>query len=622
MMADNGFPRVPGYHLNKPIGSGGMAIVYEAYDERNDRLVALKIIAPRLAEDPRYRERFVRESRAVTRLEHPNIVPVYDAREAGGVLFIAMRLIRGGDLLSVARNSGGLSADRVGKIISQIASALDAAHDVGLVHRDVKPANMLVDTGKGVSDHVYLSDFGLVKATMDANGLSFHGQFFGTIEYASPEQIDGRVVGSAGDQYALACSAFHLLYGELPLRHKMPKALSLQSWGMGLPDAIERVFIRAMTSSPQHRYPTCHAFAEALDQALSPATPCSKVSADQPEQPTNNLPPEAAAPALVWRAPSLAPPFRSDEDAARDREQPAAFRKLSRSSRAGVSRPKRPTHGLPPDVAPPDLLWGGHVADRVQQAELAPAESAPYYANHPRNANNPRRRRRVAASHNDRRRRESISAAQSFRVALVLVTVSGLSYFVWQLGSHSVAAPQAIQTVGLGSINASSPTPVPTSSPTPVPTSSPTPVHTSSPTLSPGQPLVSGVEQLANDEARAATTRDLGLVEEIYAPRAVVRDASCNQPGGTHVWSGQAEIVVRYQHLGGAFTGLKHKDYRVRFMPDSGQAQSASMTSETAGFFWQASVRYPLHGYDQWAFARVNGRWLITSFTYDMCHPA
>src|SRR3984957_19053620 len=149
--------QIAGYRLEEQVGAGGMAVVYRARDERLGRLVALKIMAPAMAADAMFRQRFTRESRAAAAVDHPHIIPVYEAGEAGGVLFIAMRFVSGGDVGSLLRREGPLQSARAASIISPVASALDAAHAAGLVHRDVKPANMLLDTHPGRPDHVYLS---------------------------------------------------------------------------------------------------------------------------------------------------------------------------------------------------------------------------------------------------------------------------------------------------------------------------------------------------------------------------------------------------------------------------------------------------------------------------------
>ena len=184
-----------------------MAVVYRALDLRLGRLVALKVLAPHLGEDEAFRQRFIRESRAAAGVDHPHIIPVFEAGEAGGVLFIAMRYVSHGDVRSLIDAEGRLSPARTATITSQVASALDAAHAHGLVHRDVKPGNILLGQASGSdADHVYLSDFGLSKHSLTPSTLTSTGQFLGTLDYVSPEQIQGHPVDGRADQYALACT--------------------------------------------------------------------------------------------------------------------------------------------------------------------------------------------------------------------------------------------------------------------------------------------------------------------------------------------------------------------------------------------------------------------------------
>ena len=270
--------RVAGYLLESQIGAGGMAVVFRARDERLSRMVALKILAPGLAADDAFRQRFIRESRAAAAVDDPHIIPVYEAGESGGVLFIAMRLVVGGDLRSVMLREGPLPADRAAALLSPVASALDAAHSAGLVHRDVKPANVLVDARPGRPEHVYLSDFGLSKRAAAAAGLTGSGQFMGTAEYAAPEQINGRPVNGKADQYALACVAFEALTGAAPYARPEPMAVlwahlsepppSLAMRRPDLPGGVDRIMARALAKEPHHRYESCLEFIDELRAAL------------------------------------------------------------------------------------------------------------------------------------------------------------------------------------------------------------------------------------------------------------------------------------------------------------------------------------------------------------------
>jgi Protein kinase domain/NACHT domain len=274
--------RVAGYRLERQVGAGGMAVVFHAWDERLRRPVALKIMAPALAADAMFRHRFIRECRAAAAVDDPHIIPVYEAGEADGVLFLAMRLVTGGDVRTLVHQHGPLAPTQAAAVISPVASALDAAHAAGLLHRDVKPANMLLDRRPGRPPHVYLADFGLSKGAPSSPGLTGPGQFLGTPNYTAPEQIQDLPADGRADQYALACAAFELLTGEPPFQHDQGMAViwahlrepppSLNSRRPGLPRAADQVLATALAKSPRDRYPSCGAFAEALRAAfdLSP----------------------------------------------------------------------------------------------------------------------------------------------------------------------------------------------------------------------------------------------------------------------------------------------------------------------------------------------------------------
>jgi len=270
--------RVAGYRLEAQVGAGGMAVVFRARDERLGRLVALKVLAAGLAADPAFRRRFIAESRAAAAVDDPYIIPIYEAGEADGALFIAMRLVRGGDLRLLLDREGALAPGRAVGFISPVASALDAAHGAGLVHRDVKPANILVDAHQDRPDHVYLSDFGVSKGAISSVSLTGAGHFLGTPDYSAPEQIQGLAVDGRTDQYALACVAYQLLTGARPFERDQGIAVlfahlsepppSLSSRRPGLPDAADRVLARALAKTPEERYGSCSEFADALREAL------------------------------------------------------------------------------------------------------------------------------------------------------------------------------------------------------------------------------------------------------------------------------------------------------------------------------------------------------------------
>jgi serine/threonine-protein kinase len=271
-----------------------MAVVFRALDERLGRPVALKILSPGYASDSEFRRRFIAESRAAAAVDDPHIIPVYEAGEAGGVLFIAMRFVAGGDLRQVLEREGALAPDRAADVVSPVASALDAAHGAGLVHRDVKPGNILVDARAGRPDHVYLSDFGIVKGAVSGN-LTGVGSYLGTPEYMAPEQMSGQAVDGRTDQYSLGCVAFQLLTGLVPFkRDQLPAVIyahlsapppSLVSLRSDLPAAVDQVVARAMAKTREERYESCGDFADALREALGLASYHRRGSATAPPHP-------------------------------------------------------------------------------------------------------------------------------------------------------------------------------------------------------------------------------------------------------------------------------------------------------------------------------------------------
>jgi serine/threonine-protein kinase len=241
-------------------------------------LAQFKVLSAELAANGEFRERFIRESRAAAAVDDPHLIPVYGAGEADGVLFIAMRYVAGGNVRSLVRRDGPLSPARMAAIVSPVASALDEAHAAGVVHRDVKPANMLLDVRQGRPDHVYLGDFGISRQMLSAAGLTETGSFLGTADYCAPEQIQGLPVDGRADQYALACTVFELLTGQTPFRRDDAAAViwaqmtqpppSLTSQREGLPPAVDGVLAKALAKRPEIRYATCREFAEALRATL------------------------------------------------------------------------------------------------------------------------------------------------------------------------------------------------------------------------------------------------------------------------------------------------------------------------------------------------------------------
>jgi serine/threonine-protein kinase len=263
--------QVGGYRIVEAIGQGGTSVVYRAEHVRLGRAAALKLLTPRLGESD-FRDRFLRESKLAASLDHPNIVPVYDAGEDGEVLYIAMACVDGSDLKALLVAEGRLPLRRALRIVSQIASALDAAHGRGLVHRDVKPANILVAR----DDRSFLSDFGVVKEVA-AVGTTRTGSFVGTIEYCAPEQIEGRDVDARADVYALACVFYECVVGTPPFHRSSDVAIlnahlhapppKLTKAAPDLPPALEAVLSKALSKSPLDRYASCGEFVAAVRAA-------------------------------------------------------------------------------------------------------------------------------------------------------------------------------------------------------------------------------------------------------------------------------------------------------------------------------------------------------------------
>ena len=270
--------RIAGYRLDREIGRGSVALVYRAREERPGRLVALKILAPELADDETFRQWFIQQLRAVAEVDNPHLLPVFEAGEADGMLFIAMRYVPGGDARSLLRREGQLPLGRVAAIISQTASGLDAMHAAGLLHRDVKPTNILVHASHGRPDQVYLSDFGLSSGAVSVSGPARTRSSMNTLACASPELIQGNPADGRADQYSLAATAFELLTGWPPFRPGDARALlqahvsqpppRLTSRRPELPPGVDSVLVKALAKSPGQRYAHCRDFAAALAGAL------------------------------------------------------------------------------------------------------------------------------------------------------------------------------------------------------------------------------------------------------------------------------------------------------------------------------------------------------------------
>ncbi|HEY7281667.1 MAG TPA: serine/threonine-protein kinase, partial [Actinomycetota bacterium] len=302
-----------GYRVDRELGRGGMGVVYAAEHVALGRSVAVKVVAPDLAADPSFRERFLREAQLAAALEHPAIIPIYDAGESDGVLYLAMRRVDGGDLAAELAAHGPLDPRRVVRLIAPVAGALDVAHRRHLVHRDVKPQNILIEPGSGDEpDRVFLTDFGLTKRTDESAGLTRTGMFVGTFRYAAPEQFQGHAVDGRTDEYSLACVVYECLAGappypgnsdaEMMFGHLWlpPPQPSLRRPDLG--PAADGVLARALAKAPEDRFPTCGELLRELDAAVG--SPSGRtVVAPPPPAPvgptrTHHVPP-APAPAPV-----------------------------------------------------------------------------------------------------------------------------------------------------------------------------------------------------------------------------------------------------------------------------------------------------------------------------------
>lgn len=266
------------YLIEEEIGRGGMGVVYRCRDSKLDRPVAVKVMAPELSTDVGVRKRFLREATVVASIDHPNVVPIYDSGESDGRLYLAMRYVDGSNVQVQVERGGPFEPHRAVAIIEQVASALDAAHERGLVHRDVKPANIML-TSLHDREHAYLTDFGLASLATAGSKLTGLGQAVGSVDYMAPEQIQTGTVDARSDTYALGCVAFQMLTGRVPYARDSDIA---RLWGHvndpppmasqinpQLPATVDQVLARAMSKDPADRYATSGQFALALDAALS-----------------------------------------------------------------------------------------------------------------------------------------------------------------------------------------------------------------------------------------------------------------------------------------------------------------------------------------------------------------
>ncbi len=360
-----------GFRIESVIGRGGMGVVYLARDLTLERMAALKVVTPELADDPEFRERFLREARLAASLDHPNIVPIHHAGEVNGRLYIAMRYVSS-DLRTVIDADAPLEPGRAISLLDQAATGLDAAHRRGLVHRDVKPANILIEPGSDESDveRAFLTDFGLVKHLDSATRLTRSGMFLGTLEYAAPEQLQGKTLDGRTDLYALGCILFECLTGSPPYEaqteaqmmyaHVFEPPPRPSERSPELPRALDDVIARAMAKEIADRYATCAALIAAARDELIGGRPASAppmprdggVAGAIPPMPAPIPAPPAPTPTP---APTPAPPPASETvggPAARRREpELAAPAPPEREREATVGPSQRRAVSVMPAVA-------------------------------------------------------------------------------------------------------------------------------------------------------------------------------------------------------------------------------------------------------------------------------
>ena len=268
------------YEVLRRLAVGGMGEVYLCRHRLLDRLDAVKVLRPHLAQQPDFRRRFLREALSAARLRHPGVVTVYTVDESDGLLYLAMEHVAGRDLASIL-DGGPLDPARVVRLLAVVADALDAAHAANLVHRDIKPSNLLVTGAGTAAESVTLVDFGISRRYDADSDITRTGEIVGTIAYCAPEQLAAAAVDGACDQYGLACVAFECLTGSVPfpresqlatvtahLTAEPPSAAALRP---GLPAVVDAVLARGLAKAPVDRYPTCAAFVRALSAALAQA---------------------------------------------------------------------------------------------------------------------------------------------------------------------------------------------------------------------------------------------------------------------------------------------------------------------------------------------------------------
>jgi serine/threonine-protein kinase len=341
------------YLIESVIGRGGMSVVYRAKHARLSTSVALKVLAPELSSDDNFRERFLREAQMAAAIDHPNVVPIHDMGMREGALYIVMRYVSGGDLKALLATSGPLDAEQALALLMPIALALDAAHAHDLVHRDVKPGNILIQRSSGGEiEHVYLTDFGIAKSS-SISGLTRAGGLIGTVEYMAPEQVGGGEVSAQTDVYALAGVFYECITGRVPFERELAQGElpptgpvePITSVRPELPSALDGVLVKALSRNPAERYATCEQFLHACSYVLESRTSGAG----------------GLAGATVAEG---APPVRETVEAAPDRWPETAPSEREPAGAGGGGTWPPPVQQAPPVSKTPDRRGPGGTFDR------------------------------------------------------------------------------------------------------------------------------------------------------------------------------------------------------------------------------------------------------------------
>jgi pSer/pThr/pTyr-binding forkhead associated (FHA) protein/predicted Ser/Thr protein kinase len=352
---------IGGYRIVNLLGQGGMGVVYLADNVRTGQRVALKLLTPDLARSSGFRERFIREANYASSLRHPNVIEVYEAGEQDGVLYIAMQYVEGHDLKEVLVREGRLDARRTVGILGQVASALDAAHATGLMHRDIKPGNVMIAAGQ--PEHCYLTDFGLSKnPSADSIALTAQGEFVGTIDYTAPELVLGKDADSRLDVYSLGCLFYECLTGQPPFpkerdvevlyAHIQDPPPRVSAVRPDLPPALDDVIVKAMAKKPEDRFPTCSAFIDAARTIVGEPAPAP----GPPPPPPVGVP---VPPAAAGGPPPPPPPPPGPPPLPEPPPPPGAVagpRDATPAPQRRVSPPGAATDAPPPHDAPPTAI--------------------------------------------------------------------------------------------------------------------------------------------------------------------------------------------------------------------------------------------------------------------------